>query len=367
MKYKITKQVEIRSEPSFDNGSTFGVLQPGFIIDIMEEVRLLNSDHIWLKDPNGFFYLKEATEEALLTIEHENIRLNLNLKAPWLNGNFDVSPVWPTATGRGITVAIIDSGIYQHPDIAANIDGEHQKTFIGNTMADNDGHGTHVAGIIGARGKRDLAGVAPNATLLPIKVVEREGDHIDSSRLNDAIAYAASISKVKIINLSLKTNPKDTNYNKLKATIQNAVSKGVIFVAASGNDWGNFVASPANLESIIAVSALMKKPVNEEQYQIPLFANHGKRVDTSCIGYDILSCGINGEPTSVKSGTSMAAAYISGLIALKLQILTDHSIPFLPDLIIKELKTAVFGTAYRANDSKISLPVVHPMHFLTTK
>ena len=233
-------------------------------------------------------------------------------------------------------------------------------------MLDIDGHGTHVAGMIGAKGNQNLIGIAPNVKLIPIKVVEREKDKIDNLRLSDAIEYATSISEVRIINMSLKANHREQNYGKLTVAIQKAISKGIVFVSASGNDWGNFVSSPANLDNVIAVSALRRLQSNSEQYQVPLFANYGKRVDTSCIGYEILSCGINGEPTSVKSGTSMASAYISGLIALKIQILMDRLIEINPVKIIEELKTSIFGVAHRETMSNISLTIVHPINFLTT-
>lgn len=366
MKYKVKDKTEIRSEPSLERGRAYGVLESDFIVDIVQEVHVSNSNDIWLKDANGFFYRKGAMEKPLLTIPSEQVQLDLRLKAPWLSGNFDISSIWPKTTGNGISVAIIDSGIFEHEDLSDNIDRDNQKAFIGGSVIDNDGHGTHIAGIIGAKGIKELIGVAPNVKLIPIKVVERANEKIDNLRISDAVEYATSIPAVQVINLSLKANHRRNNYSKLKSSIQKAISKGVIIVSASGNDWGNFVASPANVENVIAVSALKQLPSNIEQYQIPLFANYGKKVDTACIGHEIISCGINGQSTSVKSGTSMASAYISGLIALKLRLLIDKGLDYKEMAIIDDLKNAVFGYAKRKNEENISLPIIHPIKFLTT-
>ena len=365
MKYEVIQQLEIRSEPSFETGNGFGVLYPGFVIDTTDEIETDERNISWVKDINGFYYEKDALREVILGFAPEVSEFNINLKAPWLTGNFDVGPIWSRTTGKGITVAILDSGIFQHEDLVKNIDTVNQKTFISNSIMDNDGHGTHIAGIVGANGTINLIGVAPSVGLLPIKIVEKQTDKIDTGRLINAIEYVASLPHVNIINMSLKANHNDPMYEKLKITIQNVIANGKIFVAASGNDWGHFVSSPANLDNVLAISAVKRSTTNPETYELPLFANYGKRVDTCTIGHEMLSCGNSSATTSLKNGTSMASAYMSGLIALKLQLLMDKSIPFSSQVIIEKFKTSIFGFANRPGTANVSLPVVNPIKFLT--
>jgi subtilisin family serine protease len=178
MKYKVKEKVEIRSNPSLEDVVVLGVLRPGFILDA-NEVTL--DDNKWLRDNNGHYYSKKAFTDATINISDE-LELNLNLKAEWLRDNFDVSPIWEKATGKGITVAVLDSGIAEHPDLLDNID-EKKLFFVGNSIEDTSGHGTHVAGIIAARGKKHIIGVAPSAKIVPIKVVENSYDTIGNAEV----------------------------------------------------------------------------------------------------------------------------------------------------------------------------------------
>src|SRR5688572_27685142 len=107
MKYQVIQQLEIRSEPSVETGDGFGILYPGFVFDTTEEIVTDDRNIGWIKDTNGFYYEIDALREVLFEFAPEVSEFNLNLKAPWLNGNFDVSPIWSQATGKGITVAIL--------------------------------------------------------------------------------------------------------------------------------------------------------------------------------------------------------------------------------------------------------------------
>ena len=152
--------------------------------------------------------------------------------------------------------------------------------------------------------------------------------------------------EVNIVNLSINILDMDgePNYELLKKKIKQLTESGVIIVAASGNGYDNCVFSPANMENVIAVTALERIFKNDEKYRIIDQANYGKEVDICSIGSNILSCGKDKDVVSM-SGTSMSTAYISGLIALRLQLLMDKKLPIDPKEIIKELKNLNFGYA----------------------
>lgn len=359
MKYKIDRALDIRSKPSA-SGEVFGRLHPGFIIDIVEET--VGSDaEVWLKDGNGFYYKKSLVKAPILEVN--NVALNLNLKAPWLKENFDISDVWSKVTGKGIHVAILDSGIFSHEDLSKNISTQYQKSFVGS-LADTDGHGTHIAGIIGACGQSNIIGIAPDVNIIPIKVFEKVDDNIDTNVLIKALEYAASIPNMHIINLSLTANHNASNYHKLQSTIADVVSSGIAVVGASGNKWGDFVSAPANMDKVIAVSAVSRMVSNQEEYQIPLYANYGNKVDTACIGHHMVSCGIRASTTAFKSGTSMAAAYMSGVLALKIQMLKNRGTAYRPETLKDKLQKNPFARAKRKNNPGTTLPVFNPLAFI---
>lgn len=364
MKYKIAQELDIRSMPTTTSGEVFGKLHPGFIIDVVEETVGTDAE-VWLKDGNGFYYKKSLVQAPMVQVESG--KLNLNLKAPWLQENFDVSSAWSKSTGKGINVAILDSGIFAHEDLASNINTEFQKSFVGNSMNDTDGHGTHIAGIIGACGVTSIIGVAPDVNIIPIKVFEKAKAKIDTNILIKALKYAASIPNLHIINMSLSANHSAPNYPKLKSTIEAIVSSGIVIVGASGNDWGNFVSAPANIDKVIAVSAVSRMLSNQEEYQIPLYANFGKKVDTACIGHHMVSCGLTPRSTSLKSGTSMATAYMSGVIALKIQMLKNSGTNYRPEDFIENIRQATFARAKRKNNPNTTLPVFNPLDFITNQ
>jgi subtilisin family serine protease len=361
MKYKIEQTLDIRSMPSTLSGKIFGRLQPGFIIDVVEET-LGSHAEVWLKDGNGFYYEKRLVTAP--TVAAASGLLDLNLKAPWLKENFDVSSAWSTSTGKGINLAILDSGIFAHEDLASNISTAYQKSFVGGSMADTDGHGTHIAGIIAANGTKQLIGVAPNVNIIPIKVFEKAAAKIDTAVLIKALEYTASIPDMHLINLSLSANYNAPNYPKLQAVIEAIIASGIVVVGASGNNWGNYVSAPANIDKVIAVSALSRMKSNHEEYQIPLESNFGSKVDTACIGYQMVSCGIEPGSTCIKSGTSMAAGYMSGVMALKLQHLINSGVAYHPEQLIAQLRKTTFARAKRKNNPNTTLPVFNPLAFI---
>lgn len=219
--------------------------------------------------------------------------------------------VWSITRGAGVTVAVIDSGSGPHPDLDANM--EVGRTIFGSIdsagMTDVDldkGHGTHVAGIIAAVADNGVggAGVAPQARILPIRALDSLGSG-DSKDVSKAVRFAAD-SGAKVINLSLGGEFESPT---LTAAIQYAVDRNVLVVAAAGNGAADAAPKwPAASDLTLAVTAV------DRNKSVTSFDQRGDYIDLAAPGTSILSTAKNDHV--FQSGTSMAAAFVSGAAAL---------------------------------------------------
>ncbi|ARP44625.1 Intracellular serine protease (plasmid) [Geobacillus thermodenitrificans] len=231
-------------------------------------------------------------------------------------------------TGKGVVIAVIDTGCEtSHPDLKDRIIGGYNFTEEHggdiSIIEDTNGHGTHVAGIIaGSKNGRGIVGVAPNAKLLILKVLDRTGSGSINS-LVEAIHYAidwrgSAGERVKVISLSLGLKKPDSN---LYEAIKRAVAHNISVVAAAGNDGdGNIETNeyryPGAYKEVIEVGAINK--LNEIAY----FSNTNESVDLYAPGVNIHSSFLkNGFATL--SGTSMSVPHVSGAIALLIEEYED--------------------------------------------
>jgi len=300
----------------------------------------------------------------------------------WLNIYADVAYSNNYRGNSSTIVAVIDTGIdLDHPDLQANIftnpneipgngvdddhngypDDIHGWNFVSNdsNTDDNDGHGTHVAGIIAAISNCiGICGVAPNIKILPIKVIEQENG--STALLHKAILYACSM-KAKVISMSLGSNDNDTDTYKASETAYHDYN--ITLVAAAGNSGSGVVHYPAAYEHVIAVAATTKS--NEHAF----YSNYGPQIDIAAPGGDssglIISTFLNGTYEE-KAGTSMATPFVSGAIALMLQ--WNHTLT--PDQVRARLnETAIdlgdlgydyyFGAGLVNVAGILGLPMVH--------
>jgi len=220
-------------------------------------------------------------------------------------------------------IAILDTGIdMNHPDLNVYA----QKTFVAGTSTANDdnGHGTHVAGIAAALDNSiGVVGVAPGARLWAVKVLDRSG----AGALSDVIAgidYITEHAKeIDVVNMSFGCKCDSTALN---SAVNNAVSAGITFVTAAGNsgeDASTF--SPASNPNVIAVGAIADSDGRcgglgpATQYgnddTFATFSNFGPKVTIAAPGVNILSTYYGSSYTTL-SGTSMAAPYVAGAAAL---------------------------------------------------
>jgi len=225
--------------------------------------------------------------------------------------------------GSGVVVAVLDTGIdVDHPDLADNIiDGWN---FVDNNddVSDLDKHGSMVSGIIAAISNNGigLTGVAPEAKIMPLKVLDVNGGNIRD--IASAIRYAAD-NGAKIITMSFGGLYTRFSIATEKA-IEYASRQGCVLVAAVGNDNTNELVFPASYEQVIAVSGIDENDLRAE------FSNFGSYVDFCAPGLNIVSTGKDGN-YFMGNGTSFAAPFAAGIIAL---MLSDN-----PQLTTEEVRT----------------------------
>jgi len=218
--------------------------------------------------------------------------------------------VWSTTTGAGVIVAVVDSGSGQHPDLAENLLPGRSffglvETPDGNDI-DTSGHGSHVAGIIAAAANNGIggSGVAPNAKILPIKVLDQAGSG-DARDVAAGVRYAAD-NGAKVINLSLGGAAESSS---LSQAIAYANDKGALVVAAAGNGGASDKPKwPASLDLTLAVTAV------DQSNNATSFDQRGDYIDIAAPGANVVSTA-KGDYVTL-SGTSMAAGFVAGAAAL---------------------------------------------------
>ncbi|MGZ3938691.1 MAG: S8 family serine peptidase, partial [Flavisolibacter sp.] len=215
--------------------------------------------------------------------------------------------------GTGKTAWIVDSGIdFNHPDL--NVDQVRSKSFLpDNTSADDEnGHGTHVAGIIGAKNNDiGVLGVASGATLVSLRVLDKDGNGKLSSII-EALSYVSANAKPgDVVNLSFG---EEETSDVLDQQVQAIGAKGIFVAIAAGNDSkAADLYSPgrANGDNIFTVSAV------DSLDNFASFSNFGNDVvDFAAPGVRILSTYKGGQYAKM-SGTSMATPHVAGLLLLE--------------------------------------------------
>lgn len=230
----------------------------------------------------------------------------------WAEQILNLPASWQKTQGKGIKVAVLDTGVDpDHPDLRRAIIDTHD--FTGDGMEDTNGHGTHCAGIIGARlNGVGFVGVAPKCELLIAKVLANDGSG-SYEWIANGIDWAVQ-QNADIISMSLggpSTAP------ALHRSIHLALAEGKTIFCAAGNDGSlgsNCIGYPGRYGSVITIAA------HDRNGNPAGFSSRGGEIDFMAQGTDIWSTYKNGGYAEL-SGTSMATPFVSGLGAL---ILSKH-------------------------------------------
>jgi subtilisin family serine protease len=228
---------------------------------------------------------------------------------PWGIDRVDAELVWASTTGDAVKIGVIDTGVeLAHPDLYVNIKGGYNAINPAKSANDDNGHGTHVAGIIAAASNSiGVVGVGPALDLYAIKVLAANG----SGYLSDVIEGLewAVANGMQVVNMSLGSS---SNVQSFADAVAAAKAAGLVMVAAAGNS-GGAVSYPAAYPEVIAVSATDANDV------LASFSSRGPEVDLAAPGVSIYST-YKGKTYKTLSGTSMASPHVAGAAALLLSV-----------------------------------------------
>ncbi|WP_327172608.1 type VII secretion-associated serine protease mycosin [Streptomyces sp. NBC_01336] len=236
---------------------------------------------------------------------------------PWPLQRVLLDELWQDTRGKGIRVAVIDTGVDDtNPQLRDAVDTSAGIDYTGGGGSDGTvdevGHGTKVAGIIAARPRTGtgFVGLAPEATVIPIRQNDGRRNGLDSAM---AAAIDHAIAKgAQVINISQDTTRPLADDSLLGRAVARAVAEDVVVVAAAGNDGMDGrrrTTYPAGFDGVLAVAA------SDRNNERAPFSQAGEFVGIAAPGVDIVST-VPGDGQCTDNGTSFAAPYVAGVVAL---------------------------------------------------
>jgi major intracellular serine protease len=225
--------------------------------------------------------------------------------------DFNIPKVWAKTRGKGVVVAVLDTGCPKdHPDLVDNLDVNRSRSFVeGEDIYDTFvGHGSHCSGTIGAADNTEgIVGMAPEATIVGVKVLDKNGQGKSYSLIH-GLLYCLNELKPDVINMSLGS-PHDMP--EIHEIIKKLKAANIPVICSAGNNGKEQILYPAKYEETIGVGSY-DDLVNKNRSQ---FSSYGSELDLIAPGKEILSTYLD-KKYAVMSGTSMAAPAVTGIIAL---------------------------------------------------
>ncbi|HEY9190725.1 MAG TPA: S8 family peptidase [Sulfurovum sp.] len=246
---------------------------------------------------------------------------------PWGIDRIEADIAWGDTNGTMVNIAILDTGAnLDHLDLIDNIKGNYNAINPRKSADDDHGHGTHVAGIIGAVNNTiGVVGTGPQVNLYPVKVLDRTNQGALSDIL-DGLQWCID-NNMQVVNMSFGALGTTQSFHDAVIAVHNA---GIVQVSAAGNEGSSGIIYPARYPETIAVSSV------DLADQLAASSSRGAEIDLAAPGVGINSTSIDGLYTTM-SGTSMAAPHVTGTAAL---VLAVHG-SLTPD----EVKTKLKSTA----------------------
>ncbi|KPI05828.1 Type VII secretion system peptidase S8A, mycosin-1 [Actinobacteria bacterium OK074] len=277
----------------------------------------------------------------------------------WPLQALDAAAVWKLATGKGITVAVIDNGVdASHPDLKGNV--LPGKDFIDGdsdaSPAAGDSHGTAMAGDIaghghGVNGADGVKGLAPDAKILPLR-----DDGARTGGLAPSIRYAVDHG-ASVINISQGGSAPSFAYEEQQA-IGYALEHNVVIVAGAGNDGKSSTEAsffPANYPGVVDVGAV------DESNEIWAKSNYGPTLLLTAPGVHVVSAGTDSDGYDSGSGTSDATAYVSAACALLRQKFPDLTAGQIVNRLTKTAGLPASAKGLKLPDEKYGYGYIRPL------
>ncbi|MEO6605175.1 MAG: S8 family serine peptidase [Aeromicrobium sp.] len=286
----------------------------------------------------------------------------------WALTLFGAETLWKKSTGKSVVVAVVDTGVSaRHPDLYGRVLAGYDFVSPGRSVADGNGHGTHVAGIIAATARNGIgiAGLAYQAKILPVRVLNNNGEG-DTAGVARGIIWAARHG-ANVINLSLGSAANDS---AIQTAVSYAQSRNVVVVAAAGNEgcglFGSPTEYPAAYSGVLGVGAI------SSDRRIASYSSCGNWVDVVAPGSGILSTMIassnaglgctRGSLYCMLSGTSMATPYAAATAALEIARLNRS---YRQSSIVSRLQSTATDQGASGRDNNYGNGLINPSRLLS--
>ncbi len=351
---KVKESAAMNALEKVDAGEAEPVKDRIQLVDVPEDISLSDFiddlealPEVAYAQPNYLYYLENEGSPVVIDPEDistsgpEAVTNDPLLSLQWHLDKIQAGNVWDVTYGDALSVrvAVIDTGVQaDHPDLSGQIAAQADMVTGDGVADDDNGHGTHVAGIIAAKGNNGegVVGVAPDIHLIAVDVFSESDGKWTATTANiiSGVEFAVD-NGARVINLSLGSYSEDTAEND---AINAAAASGVLVVASAGNESTNAAHYPSDIDSVLGVIA------TDMNDTIASYSNYGAAKDISAPGGSVTST-VNSRILSTykggqyawMAGTSMASPVVAGAAALIWSV--D------PSLTADEVKSLICETA----------------------